>query len=255
MVEIHYNVIFLSNSYFIWGNSVSGFIWFWSTFGELMFCFLLYLSCLPTYSSLSVKIWDHTIKMRVSICNTVWFCYFPVLWRTSWSDKFFLSEHERTSFWVIACLKVLGCFLDFWGLNFVSSFKEFVESVRSYVSQSVNAGGYLQFPVNSLMHTEKTKASIKACFEFKPVLNLLIAGLVAGLSLSAFLFIYYVPYARHCYLFAWVSQCSLPVAVSSASRWGCWLGSSDSWVPMNPASVFYELFAPPICPLRGGNLS
>ena len=77
------------------------------------------------------------------------------------------------------------------------SFKEFVESVRSYVCQSVNAGGYLQFPVNSLMHTEKTKASIKACFEFKPVLNLLIAGLVAGLSLSAFLFIYCVPYARH----------------------------------------------------------
>lgn len=24
---------------------------------------------------------------------------------------------------------------------------------------------------------------------------------------------------------------------------------------MNPASVFYELFAPLICPLRGGNLS
>lgn len=170
MVKIYCNVIFLPKSYFIWGNSVTGFIWFWSVFGELMFCFLLYFSCLPTYSSLSIKIWDHSVKMRVSICNPVWFCYFPVLWCTSWSDKSVLSCSERKIIlsYTTAYLKVWGVFFRLLGFEFCLFQIICWVSQELYVSQSVNAGGYLRFPFNSLMHTEEQRPQLRHALSLNP---------------------------------------------------------------------------------------
>lgn len=83
----------------------------------------------------------------------------------------------------------------------------------------------MQFPVNSLVHTEKTKSSIKACSEFTPVLNLLMLVLVKGSSLSDFyLFIFYSYNVHHMlavitfYLRESANLIGLPVVVSSAFR-------------------------------------
>jgi len=81
--------------------------------------FCIWVVCLPTAVSLSkfeiiLLRWEFPL---VTLYDFIFQYYGVPLDLIS----FFLSEHERTSFWVIACLKVLGCFLDFWGLNFVSS--------------------------------------------------------------------------------------------------------------------------------------